>query len=188
MLSTEWTSFVFYVDEIISYADRRMAHELQAMPDGVYRAKSWIDSDGIDELNIPIEVAVTIDEGRGAGRLHGSGPQAKGGVNGSLATSMATAAIPFLYYVAPDIPQNQAASSTSRSSPQKGRYAMRVYPASTSCATAIPSDCMHDAINMAMAQAIPDRVPAGGTETVERGAVLRTGIDRPRLWMGSDAL
>src|SRR4029078_11522673 len=33
-----------------------------------------------------------------------------------------------------------------------------------SCATAIPSDCMHDAINRAMAAAIPERVPAGGTK------------------------
>ena len=38
-----------YVDEIIDYADRRAAEAIRAMPDGVYEAEGWIDSDGFDQ-------------------------------------------------------------------------------------------------------------------------------------------
>lgn len=155
---------LYYVDQIIDYADRRMAQELGAMPDGTYRAEAWVDSDGMSETNIPIRVAVTINGTEAVVDFTGSGPQAKGGVNGSLATSMATAAIPFLYYVDPDIPHNHGCIKHITLIAPEGSICNARYPASTSCATAIPSDCMHDAINMAMAGAIPDRVPAGGTK------------------------
>ena len=50
------------------------------------------------------------------------------------------------------------------------------YPGSTSCATAIPSDCMHDAINKAMTAAVPDLVPGGGTK--QSNLPQFSGIDR----------
>jgi N-methylhydantoinase B len=166
---------LYYVDALIDYADRRMSAELTAMPDGVYCAEGWIDSDGLSELNIPIKVAVTIDGDRVTVDFTGSGPQAKGGVNGSLATSMATAAIPFLYYVDPDIPHNHGCIEHIEVIAPEGTICRAVYPASTSCATAIPSDCMHDAINKAMAAAIPERVPAGGTK--QSNVAQFSGVD-----------
>jgi N-methylhydantoinase B len=155
---------LYYVDKLIEYADARMSTELQAMPDGEYSAESWIDSDGVDELNIPIKVKVVVDGDHVTVDFTGSGPQARGGVNGSYATTRATAAIPFLYYVDPDIPHNEGCIRHIEVIAPAGTICNAVYPASTSCATAIPSDCMHDAINKAMAAAIPDRVPAGGTK------------------------
>src|SRR4051794_22171224 len=82
-----------YVDEVIDYADRRMAAELRSMPDGTYEAEHWIDSDGLDGLNIPVRVKVTKADDRVTVDYAGSGPQAPGGVNGSYATSQAAAAI-----------------------------------------------------------------------------------------------
>ena len=37
-----------YVDAIVDYADRRMADEIGAMPDGDYESEGWIDSDGVE--------------------------------------------------------------------------------------------------------------------------------------------
>jgi N-methylhydantoinase B len=166
---------LYYVDALIDYADRRMSAELTAMPDGVFRAEGWIDSDGISELNIPIQVAVAIAGDQVTVDFTGSGPQAKGGVNGSLATSMATAAIPFLYYVDPDIPHNHGCIKHIDVIAPEGSICNAVHPASTSCATAIPSDCMHDAINKAMAAATPERVPAGGTK--QSNVAQFSGVD-----------
>ncbi|MCW3066041.1 MAG: hypothetical protein JWN32_3213 [Solirubrobacterales bacterium] len=153
-----------YVDEVIAYADRRMAAELRAMPDGEYRGEHWIDSDGVDGLDIPIRVTVRKRDDRVVVDFSDSGPQAPGGVNGSLATSRAAAAIPFLYYVDPDIPHNQGCIDHIDVVLREGTICLATYPASTSCATAIPSDCMHDAINKAMAGGVPDLVSAGGTK------------------------
>jgi N-methylhydantoinase B len=153
-----------YVEAVIAYADRRMAAELRTMPDGVYSAEHWIDSDGFDELDIPIRVTVTKEDDRVTVDYSGSAPQAPGGVNGSLATSRAAAAIPFLYYVDPGIPHNHGCIQHIDVVLEEGTICHARHPASTSCATAIPSDCMHDAINKAMAEAIPERVCAGGTK------------------------
>jgi len=155
---------LLYVDEVISYADRRMSAALRAMPDGQYSAEHWIDSDGLEGVDIPVRVKVTKLDDRVTVDFSGSGPQAPGGVNGSFATSQAAAAIPFLYYVDPSIPHNQGCIDHIDVILQEGTICLARHPASTSCATAIPADCMQDAINKAMAEAIPELVAAGGTK------------------------
>ncbi len=152
-----------YVDAIVDYADRRMAQEIEAMPDGVYEAEGWIDSDGFDTVDIPIKVKVQIAGDRVTVDYTGSGPQAKGGANGSYATSKAAGAIPFLYYIDPDIPHNHGCIKHVDVIVPEGTICYPRYPASSSCATIVPSDMMQDVINKAMVAAMPDQVPAGGT-------------------------
>jgi len=151
-----------YTDAVINYADSRMSDEVSRMPDGVYTGEGWIDSDGVDVIDIPIKVTVTIEGDRVEVDYDGSGPQAQGGVNGSLATSKAAGAVPFLYYIDPDIPHNQGCIDHIEVHVPKGTICNPNYPASTSCATIVPSDMMSDAINKALAEALPDRV-LGGT-------------------------
>lgn len=146
---------------IIDYADRRMAQELEAMPDGTYTAEGWIDSDGLDTLDIPIKVSVTIDGDQARVDYTGSGPQARGGVNGSFAVAVAAGAVPFLYYVAPDIPRIQGCIDHISVTAPEGTIVNAKYPASTSCATIVPGDALSDVINKAMAKTMPDRVLAG---------------------------
>ncbi len=151
-----------YVDEMIAYADRRMAEEITSMPDGEYEGEGWIDSDGHEIEHIPIKVKVTIAGDRVLVDYSGSGPQARGGVNGSLATTQAAGAIPFLYYIDPDIPHNHGCIAHIDVTAEQGTICWARFPASTSVATIVPSDMMQDAINKAMASAIPHLVPAGG--------------------------
>src|SRR5690606_32136541 len=68
-----------YVDEIIAYADRRMAEEVRAIPDGVYEADSWVDSDGVGTTDIPIHVKITVDDDHVSVDYSGSGPQSPSG-------------------------------------------------------------------------------------------------------------
>jgi N-methylhydantoinase B len=151
-----------YVEEMIAYADRRMAEAVRSMPDGEYEGEGWIDSDGHETEHIPIQVRVTIDQDRIRVDYRGSGPQARGGVNGSLATAQAAGAIPFLHYIDTDIPHNHGCIKHIEVEAQEGTICWGRFPASTSVATIVPSDMMQDAINKAMADAIPDLVPAGG--------------------------
>ncbi len=153
---------VAYVDELIDYADRRMGAELREIPDGTYTAVGWVDTDGVESVDIPIMVTVTVAGGRITVDFEGSGPQGAGGVNGSEATSRATAVVPFLCYIAADIPHNHGCISHIEVRAPKGSICNAEYPASTSCATSLPSDLMHSLVNMAMAQAIPRKVAAGG--------------------------
>lgn len=151
-----------YVDAIIDYADRRMAEEIRAMPDGVYEAETWVDSDGVSTVDIPIKVKVEIDGDMIRIDYTGSGPQTPSGINGTYATSQAAPAVPFLFYIAPDIPHNHGCFKHIEMYSPEGTICNARYPASTALATVVPSDAMQDAVNKAMAQALPERVLGGG--------------------------
>lgn len=168
-----------YIDAIISYADERMSAAIAAFPDGVYRGEGWVDSDGFGTLDLHVAVTVTIDGDMVHVDFAGSDPQGRGGANGSLATSRAAAAVPFLCYIDPDIPHNAGCIRHVGSAAPVGTLCNAAYPASTSIATAVPSDMMQDAIHRAMAAAVPDLVPAGGprcgVEPVLSGVDSRDG-------------
>lgn len=152
-----------YVEEILAYSDRRMSAELEAMPDGEYEGEGWVDSDGIDALNIPVRAKVRIEGDQVTVDFSDSGPQAKGGANSTYATTMAAGAVPFLYYIDPDIPHNHGCIQHIKVIAKEGTICNAKYPASTSCATIVPGDLMQDVVNRAMTAAVPDRVPAGST-------------------------
>jgi N-methylhydantoinase B len=171
-----------YVDELISYADRRMAAELRAIPDGTYTALGWVDTDGVAAVDIPVAVAVTVADGHVTVDFEGSGPQGAGGVNGSEATARATAVVPFLCYIAADIPHNHGCIAHVEVRAPSGTICNAEFPASTSCATSLPSDLMHSLVNMAMAQAIPDKVPAGGARQANIPQLTGTNSDTREAW------
>ncbi|NLT05579.1 MAG: hydantoinase B/oxoprolinase family protein [Solirubrobacterales bacterium] len=164
-----------YVDHIIDYSDRRMGEELASIPDGTYTAEGWVDSDGAEAVDVPVKVAVTISGDHASIDFSGSGPQSPSGLNGTYATSQGAGAIPFMYYIDPDIPHNHGCLRHLDSYAPEGTICNAKYPAATSCATIFPSDLMQDVVNKAMAPAAPDRVVAGGARASNLPAI--SGID-----------
>jgi N-methylhydantoinase B len=150
-----------YVDEVIAYADRRMGAVIERIPDGVYHGSGWVDSDGYDVRNVPIEVTVEVRGDRVVVDYEGTGAQAAGGFNGSEATTLTSGRLPFLFYADSDIPHNQGCFDHIEVKAPKGSIANPEYPGSTSCATIVPSGMLHDAINKALVEAVPDMVHAG---------------------------
>jgi N-methylhydantoinase B len=171
-----------YVDEIIAYAGRRTSQEIESMPDGTYTGEGWIDSDGFDVEHIPIKVTVTIAGDQVKVDYAGSGPQARGGANGSYATSQAAGAVPFLYYIDADIPHNHGVIEHVEVSAEEGSVCWARYPGCTSCATIVPSDAMQDAVNRAMVAAMPERVPAGGARCANIPQFAGSGADGNSPW------
>jgi N-methylhydantoinase B len=152
-------------DELLEYADRRMSRAIEAIPDGVYHGEAWVDSDGVDVTDVPVRATVTIAGDQVHVDFSDSGPQAKGAMNGTLATTTGAATIPFLLYVDPDIPHNDGAIRHVTVTAAEGTIAHARHPASTSIATMVPSAALGAAVHKAMAQAIPERVIAGAARS-----------------------
>ncbi len=150
-----------YAEEVIAYSDRRMGTVIESFPDGSYTGSGWVDSDGYSVKDVPIEVTVTVDGERVLVDFEGTGVQAEGGLNGSVATTLTAGRVPFLFFADADIPHNQGCLDHIEVRAPKGTIANPEFPASTSCATIVPSGMLHDAINKALAEAIPDLVVAG---------------------------
>jgi N-methylhydantoinase B len=151
-----------YVDEIINYAHRRTSATISEWPDGVYEAEGWVDSDGVDLSDLLIKVRLEVDGDMIHIDYTGSAKQGRGGCNGSLATMTAAGAIQVLMCLDADIPRVDGSIRHITSTAQEGSVCWAKYPASTSLATIVPTDCMQDVVNKALALVVPDRV-AGGT-------------------------
>src|SRR5258707_5136323 len=95
-------SVLTYAADVIDYADRRMAETITTIPDGTYHGEGWVDTDGFDTVDIPIKVAVTVDGDGVVVDFDGTGPEAKGGMNGSWSTTLTSGIAPCPCYIIPD--------------------------------------------------------------------------------------
>ena len=149
------------VEEMIEYADRRTAAEIRALPDGAYRGETWIDSDGQGTHNIRIACTVTIEGDMVHVDYSESDPEVGGHCNASLASLQACGAIPVLTTIDPTIPRNEGCMRHIVVTAKEGTVALGRWPASTWWSTTNPGDELIEAAWKALAQAVPERVPAG---------------------------
>jgi len=158
-------TLVSYSAALLDYADRRMAAEIRAMPDGTYRGEAWIDSTGDGRVDVPVRVEVTIEGDRVVVDCSESGAQSESGMNGSFASTLAAVGMTFLCYVSPDIPRNEGCLRHIEVKTKKGTICDPDFPASTAAATIVAPNQLFDAVNCALAVALPDRVVAGGARS-----------------------
>ena len=151
-----------YVDALIDYADRRMADEIEAIPDGEYQGESWVDADGAGRLNTPVRCTVTVDGDRVTVDWSDSGAQAQGGINGTYATATAASGVPIMCVASPSLPHNQGSIDRITVIASPGTICLAEHPAATSSSVVAPSGAMHDAVMKALASAVPERVSGGG--------------------------
>jgi len=161
-----------YMDELIEYTDRLTRAALRALPDGTARFEDWIDDDGID-LGRPIPLTVTLTKNgeRLVADWTGSAPQVRGAINSTLSFTKA-ATFTCLKAVLPmDIPANAGFYRAIEVIAPPGTIANAVPPAATA-ARALTGFRMVDCCLGALAQLLPDRVPAaseGGNTGISIG-------------------
>ena len=94
------------VETILDYAERRGREVIATLPEGRYRATVWMDSDGINDDEIPITVTSVIRDKAIHFDFTGTGPQAAGAMN--CVASIVAAAVYFAFkpMLDPGIPPN----------------------------------------------------------------------------------
>ena len=81
-----------HVAGLIDYAERAVRAEVGRIPDGVYRAEEWVDSDGVVDEPFRVVAVVTIDGGRMVVDLSESDDQRSGACGNATRTSSVAAA------------------------------------------------------------------------------------------------
>jgi N-methylhydantoinase B len=149
-----------YMAELIDYAERLTRAALRELPDGEWRFEDWIDDDGIDrDRPIPLRVLLRKSGDRLVADWTGTSPQVKGAINNSLSFTKA-ATYTCLKAVLPlDIPANAGFYRPVEVIAPPGTIANAVPPAATA-ARALTGFRMVDCVFGALAQMLPDRVPA----------------------------
>ncbi|NHX40881.1 MULTISPECIES: hydantoinase B/oxoprolinase family protein [Haloarcula] len=153
-------------DAVIEYSRERVEAELDALPDGTYRAKDILEGDGVTDTDIPIDVAVTIDGASIAVDFTGTADQVAGNLNAPL--SVAKSAVYFVVRAItdPKIPPNHGCYEPVSVSAPEGSVLNPDAPAAVVGGNVETSQRVMDVTLAALARAVPDRVPAGGQGTM----------------------
>ncbi len=170
-----------YAAHLISYSSRMMRHAIAAIPDGSYEAEDALDDDGISESEIPIRVRIMIRGDRGLVDFSGSAPQVAGAINAVEAITVSAVSYCFRCLVGGDVPASAGLMDPIEVVAPKGTIVNANHPASVAGGNVETSQRIVDTVFKALAQAIPDRIPAASQGTMNNltigGIDPRTGAE-----------
>src|SRR5205809_2009667 len=170
-----------YAAHLISYSSRMMRHAINAIPDGSYQAADALDDDGIRESEIPIRVRITIRGDRALVDFSGSAPQVAGAINAVEAITVSAVSYCFRCLVGGDVPARAGLMQPIEVVALKGTVVNANHPASVAGGNVETSQRIVDTVFKALAQAIPERIPAASQGTMNNltigGIDPRTGAE-----------
>ncbi|HVC35290.1 MAG TPA: hydantoinase B/oxoprolinase family protein, partial [Chloroflexota bacterium] len=150
-----------YLDELLDYAEQQMRAAIAAIPDGRYRFTDHIDGLGENAEPIVIQVELTIQGAEILVDWTGSSPQVKVGINCPIPFTRSATYVALRSAIAPDLPNSEGYMRPIVVSAPLGSIVNPTLPAACG-ARGITGFRMIDAVLGALAQVIPDRVPAAG--------------------------
>jgi N-methylhydantoinase B len=172
---------------LLDYSERMMRAFLGRVPPGTYRAEDFMDSDGISDRPVKIAVAVKVDAGRGrVARGHmvtvdftGSDPQVEGSINAVEAITYSGCFYVFRCLLEEDVPATAGLMRPIRVIAPSGTVVNSRPPAAVAGGNVETSQRIVDVLMRALAQAVPERIPAAASGTMNNltigGMDPRTG-------------
>jgi N-methylhydantoinase B len=172
--------------DLMAYSEELMRRFLEAVPEGTYRAQDFLDDDGISAKPVKIAVAVKFHK-RGRGRTHhmvtvdftGSDPQVQGSVNAVEAITYSACFYVFRCLLAEDVPATAGLMWPVRVIAPEGTVVNAQLPAAVAGGNVETSQRIVDVLLRALAQALPERIPAAASGTMNNltigGRDPRTG-------------
>jgi N-methylhydantoinase B len=166
-----------YLREMLDYSERRMVAGLRRIPDGIYSAEDVIEGDGIHTDPLTIRVTVTVEDGHVAADFSATDRQTAGPLNCRWPSVAAC-----IYYVLkgvvdPDLPANAGAYRPITVVTKPGTLLEAQYPAAVCNANIITCQRIVDVLLRALVQAVPERVLAACSGTMN---LLNVGGFDPR--------
>ncbi len=168
--------------QLVQYSEELMRSFLRSIPAGKYQAEDFLDGDGIVERPIKIAVTVTVRSETGKPRPHpatvdfaGSDPQVEGSVNAVAAITYSACLYVFRCLLADDVPATAGLMRPIEVIAPEGTIVNARPPAAVAGGNVETSQRIVDTLLRALAQAIPDRIPAAASGTMNNLTI--GGID-----------
>lgn len=167
--------------ELLDYSEEMIRSFLDRVPPGSYRAEDFLDNDGIG--NKPIKIAVTIRFRSRRGRskeavavdFSGSDPQVEGSVNAVKAITYSACFYVFRCLLAEDVPATAGLMRPIEVIAPEGTVVNARAPAAVAGGNVETSQRIVDVLLRALAEAIPERIPAAASGTMNNLTI--GGID-----------
>jgi N-methylhydantoinase B len=181
--------------DLLDYSEEMMRAFLQQLPAGNYRAEDFLDGDGIHDQPVKIAATVTVrgrnSEAPRTGRtpvttrpmvtvdFSGSDPQVEGSMNAVAAITYSACFYVFRCLLAEDVPAAAGLMRPIKVIAAAGTIVNARPPAAVAGGNVETSQRIVDVLLRALAQAIPDRIPAAASGTMNNltigGVDPRTG-------------
>jgi N-methylhydantoinase B len=168
-----------YAAQLIDYSARLMRHTIASIPDGTYEAEDALDDDGIDDQPVRIAVRITIRGERAAVDFTGSAPQVSGAIKAVEAITVTAVSYVFRCLIEGEVPASAGLMEPINVIAPAGTVVNANPPASVAGGNVETSQRIVDVLFKALAQALPDRIPAASQGTMNNltigGIDTRTG-------------
>jgi len=149
-----------FVEELLSYTEQRSRHELSKLPNGVFEAEGYMDDDGITDEPIKLHVKITIDDGHVTFDFSGSDAQRPSPMNSTLTQTNAACGYVLRCLMDGDVPTNDGFYRLLDIRAPEGCVLNARTPVGVAGGWEV-SLRVCDVLFKALAQAVPERVPAG---------------------------
>lgn len=144
--------------KIQAYTEKMVRESIRSIPDGVYEAEDYADTDGITHEKVRVKVALTVKDDQITVDFTGTDPMCQGAINSPKANTMSAALYSLQFFLAPEAPQNQGLFNPIEVILPEGCWLNATWPAPTIGCTTLTASKITSAIWQALAKAIPERV------------------------------
>jgi N-methylhydantoinase B len=151
---------------LIDYSERAVRAGIRALPDGQWSFEDFLDSDGAGSGPVRIRATVRIRGDELSVDFTGTDAQARGNVNAPLAVTVSAVTFVVRAVTGPDIPPTAGGMRPVTVVAPPGCVVNALSPAAVSAGNVETSQRIVDVIFGALAQAIPDRIPAASQGTM----------------------
>jgi N-methylhydantoinase B len=170
---------------LLDYSEELMRAFLSTIPPGIYSAEDFLDDDGVD--NHPVRIAVSINVARQSKRtaatqrewvtidFTGSAPQVQGAINAVEAITYSACFYVFRCLLREDVPATAGVMRPIHVIAPPGTVVNALPPSAVAGGNVETSQRIVDVLLRALAKAIPDRIPAAATGTMNNLTI--GGID-----------
>jgi N-methylhydantoinase B len=164
--------------ELLDYSEEMMRSFLGTVPTGTYHAEDFLDNDGVDDK--PVRIAVTLRVQGCSGKssrakkrpaavtidFTGSDPQVQGAINAVEAITVSACFYVFRCLLREDVPATAGLMRPIEVIAPAGTVVNAKPPAAVAGGNVETSQRIVDVLLRALAQSIPDRIPAAASGTM----------------------
>jgi N-methylhydantoinase B len=154
-----------HVGAFLDASEKAMSARITAIPDGVYFGEKAIDDDVASDKPLAVRVHLTVKGGEVTFDFSESDPQSPRYMNSTDAFTRSMAALT-LFATLEHAESNHGALRPLHFINPAGLCTNAAFPASTVVATCSMAECIQEAVQLALANALPDKVAAPSAKLV----------------------
>jgi N-methylhydantoinase B len=167
----------FYLNGLYNYSARLMREALSKIPDGIYRARDFLDDDGYTAEPVRLAVSIKIFADRATVDFTGTAPQCRGSVNAVLAITYSAVFYVFRCLLGEEVPACAGLMEPVELRAPQASVVNARPPAAVAGGNVETSQRIVDVLLRALAKALPEKIPAASSGTMNN---LSFGGTEPR--------